>query len=66
MLLVQAQRPLDASRTAVYAAAKLPPGAVLLVELSCALGYPGVKIAIKSNQPEYAQLALDAVEQLIL
>lgn len=61
----QAQRPLDAQRTAVYASAVLPPGAQLLIEFSCALGYPGVKIAVKSQQPDYAQLALPALEELL-
>ena len=64
-VFVSVQRPLDGSRTAVYASAKLPPGAPLLVELSSVLGQPGVKVAIKSPQPEYAQMALAGVEALL-
>ena len=49
-IFFQTQRPGDMGRVAVYASAKLPPSAPLLIELTFAAGAPGVRIAVRSPQ----------------
>ena len=48
-----------------YFSAKIPRGVPILIELTTAIGNPGVKCAIKTPNPDMAPLFFEAVETLL-
>ncbi|KAK2664120.1 hypothetical protein Ddye_002694 [Dipteronia dyeriana] len=48
-----------------YFSAKIPSGVPILIELTTAIGNPGVKCAIKTPNPDMAPLFFEAVETLL-
>ncbi|KAK4844669.1 hypothetical protein QYF36_022926 [Acer negundo] len=48
-----------------YFSAKIPQGVPILIELTTAVGNPGVKCAIKTPNPDMAPLFFEAVETLL-
>ncbi|KAL3619266.1 hypothetical protein CASFOL_036836 [Castilleja foliolosa] len=48
----------------LYLSAKIPRGIPFLIELTAAIGVPGLKCAIKTPSPEIAPLFFEAVEAL--
>ncbi|KAH6836168.1 Adaptin family protein [Perilla frutescens var. hirtella] len=49
----------------LYLSAKIPRGIPFLIELTAAIGVPGLKCAIKTPSPEMAPLFFEAVETLL-
>ncbi|CAI0476134.1 unnamed protein product [Linum tenue] len=54
-----------ANQDVFYFATKIPRGIPFLVELTTAIGMPGVKCAIKTPNPEMSPLFFEAVESLL-
>ncbi|XP_065877545.1 beta-adaptin-like protein B [Euphorbia lathyris] len=54
-----------ANQDVFYFSTKIPRGIPFLVELTTAVGTPGVKCAIKTPNPEMASLFFEAVETLL-
>ncbi|KAK4743890.1 hypothetical protein SAY87_010202 [Trapa incisa] len=54
-----------ANQDVFYFSAKIPRGIPFLVELTLAVGVPGVKCAIKTPNPELAPLFFEAIETLL-
>ncbi|KAG0484832.1 hypothetical protein HPP92_008911 [Vanilla planifolia] len=55
----------NANKDILYMSAKGPRGIPLLIELTAAVGVPGVKCAVKTPSPELAPLFFDAMENLL-
>lgn len=55
----------NANQEVLYLSAKIPRGIPFLIELTAALGVPGVKCAIKTPSPEMAPLFFEAIEHLL-
>lgn len=55
----------NANQEVLYLSAKIPKGIPFLIELTAAVGVPGVKCAIKTPSPEMAPLFFEAVEQFL-
>jgi AP-1 complex subunit beta-1 len=55
----------ETNQDVLYLSIKLPPNVPLLVELTFAVGDPGVKVALKTSSTEYAPLFFDAIDELI-
>ncbi|GAQ78829.1 adapitin protein [Klebsormidium nitens] len=55
----------ETNQDVLYLSVKLPPNLPLLVELTFAVGDPGVKVAVKTSSTEYAPLFFDAIDELI-
>ncbi|KAL0297611.1 UNVERIFIED_CONTAM: Beta-adaptin-like protein C [Sesamum radiatum] len=49
----------------LYLSAKIPRGIPFLIELTAAIGVPGLKCALKTPNPEFAPLFFEAVETLL-
>lgn len=49
----------------LYLSGKVPPSIPFLVELTCKVGYPSVKCAVKTPTPEMAPLFFEAIESLL-
>ncbi|XP_057775861.1 beta-adaptin-like protein C [Salvia miltiorrhiza] len=49
----------------LYLSAKIPRGIPFLIELTAAVGVPGLKCAIKTTGPEMAPLFFEAIESLL-
>ncbi|XP_057775862.1 beta-adaptin-like protein C [Salvia miltiorrhiza] len=49
----------------LYLSAKIPRGIPFLIELTAAIGVPGLKCAIKTTGPEMAPLFFEAIESLL-
>lgn len=49
----------------LYLSGKVPPSIAFLVELTCKVGYPSVKCAVKTPTPEMAPLFFEAIESLL-
>lgn len=49
----------------LYLSAKIPQGIPFLIELTTAIGAPGLKCAIKTPKPEMAPLFFEAIESLL-
>ncbi|CAL0314530.1 unnamed protein product [Lupinus luteus] len=56
----------NANQDVFYFSAKLPRGIPFLIELTTAIGNPGVKCAIKTPNPEMSSLFFEAVETLLV
>lgn len=54
-----------ANQDVFYFSAKIPRGIPFLIELTTAVGSPGVKCAIKTPNPDMAPLFFEAVETLL-
>ncbi|KAI4338682.1 hypothetical protein MLD38_023708 [Melastoma candidum] len=54
-----------ANQDVFYFSAKVPRGIPFLIELTLAVGVPGVKCAIKTPNPEMAPLFFEAIEALL-
>ena len=59
-------RPLPDGSVALYAGTMLPPAQAVVAELTSRLGVPGVRLVVKSSNPDAAALALDGLERLLL
>ncbi|XP_047341061.1 beta-adaptin-like protein C [Impatiens glandulifera] len=55
----------NANQDVLYLSAKIPRGTPFLIELTAAIGIPGIKCAIKSPSPEMAPLLFEAIEALL-
>ncbi|KAL9231004.1 hypothetical protein vseg_006282 [Gypsophila vaccaria] len=55
----------NANQEVVYLSAKIPKGIPFLIELTAAIGVPGIKCAIKTPSPEMAPLFFEALEHLL-
>lgn len=55
----------NANQEVLYLSAKIPRGIPFLIELTAAMGVPGVKCAIKTPSPEMAALFFEAIETLL-
>jgi len=55
----------NANQEVLYLSTKIPRGIPFLIELTAALGIPGVKCAIKTPSPEMAPLFFEAIEHLL-
>ncbi|KAK9698559.1 hypothetical protein RND81_08G113200 [Saponaria officinalis] len=55
----------NANQEVVYLSAKIPKGIPFLIELTAAIGIPGIKCAIKTPSPEIAPLFFEALEHLL-
>ncbi|KAL8141626.1 hypothetical protein V2J09_014658 [Rumex salicifolius] len=55
----------NANQEVLYLSAKIPKGTPFLIELTAAVGVPGVKCAIKTPSVEIAPLFFEAVEHLL-
>lgn len=49
----------------LYLSGKVPPSIPFLVELTCKVGSPSVKCAVKTPTPEMAPLFFEAIESLL-
>ncbi|PIN19681.1 Vesicle coat complex AP-1/AP-2/AP-4, beta subunit [Handroanthus impetiginosus] len=54
-----------ANQEVLYLSAKIPQGIPFLIELTAAIGIPGLKCAIKTPSPDMASLVFDAIETLL-
>ncbi|XAR55076.1 hypothetical protein NMG60_11030458 [Bertholletia excelsa] len=54
-----------ANQEVLYLSAKIPQGIPFLIELTAAVGIPGLKCAIKTPSPEMAPLFFEAIETLL-
>ncbi|XAR70270.1 hypothetical protein NMG60_11027065 [Bertholletia excelsa] len=54
-----------ANQEVLYLSAKIPRGIPFLIELTAAIGTPGLKCAIKTPSPEMAPLFFEALETLL-
>lgn len=54
-----------ANQDVFYFSAKIPNGVPFLIELTLAVGTPGLKCAVKTPSPEMAPLFFEAVETLL-
>lgn len=54
----------NANQEVLYLSAKIPRGIPFLIELTAAVGIPGIKCAIKTPSPEMAALFFEAIEHL--
>ena len=59
-------RPLPDGSVALYAGTMLPPAQAVVAELTSRLGVPGVRVVVKSANPDAAALALEGLERLLL
>lgn len=55
----------NANQEVLYLSAKIPKGIPFLIELTAAVGIPGVKCAIKTPSPEMAPLFFEALEHFL-
>lgn len=55
----------NANQEVLYLSAKIPKGIPFLIELTAAVGIPGVKCAVKTPSPEMAPLFFEAVEHFL-
>ncbi|GAB2273890.1 hypothetical protein Dimus_008662 [Dionaea muscipula] len=55
----------NANQEVLYLSAKIPRGIPFLIELTAAIGIPGIKSAIKIPSPEMASLFFEAIENLL-
>ncbi|KAG0626142.1 hypothetical protein M758_2G105600 [Ceratodon purpureus] len=55
----------DTNQEVLYLSGKVPPSIPFLVELTCKVGYPSVKCAVKTPTPEMAPLFFEAIESLL-
>ncbi|XP_024394494.1 beta-adaptin-like protein B [Physcomitrium patens] len=55
----------DTNQEVLYLSGKVPPSIAFLVELTCKVGYPSVKCAVKTPTPEMAPLFFEAIESLL-
>ncbi|KAL9242808.1 hypothetical protein vseg_016772 [Gypsophila vaccaria] len=55
----------NANQDVLYLSAKIPRGTPFLIELTAAVGVPGVKCAIKTPSPEMTPLFFEALEHLL-
>lgn len=55
----------NANQEVLYLSAKIPRGIPFLIELTAAVGVPGVKCAIKTPSPEMAPLFFEALEHFL-
>ncbi|XP_031502979.1 beta-adaptin-like protein B [Nymphaea colorata] len=54
-----------ANQEVIYLSAKVPRNIIFLIELTAAVGVPGVKCSIKTPNPEMAPLFFEAMESLL-
>ncbi|KAG8097257.1 hypothetical protein GUJ93_ZPchr0013g35464 [Zizania palustris] len=55
----------NANKDVLYMSAKIPRGIPFLIELTAAVGVPGVKCAVKTPSPEMVPLFFEAIEDLL-
>ncbi|GAB4834439.1 hypothetical protein Ancab_032695 [Ancistrocladus abbreviatus] len=55
----------NGNQEVLYLSAKIPRGIPFLIELTAAVGIPGVKCAIKTPSPEMAPLFFEAIENFL-
>ncbi|KAG8382206.1 hypothetical protein BUALT_Bualt05G0052600 [Buddleja alternifolia] len=55
----------NANQDVLYLSAKIPRGIPFLIELTAAIGIPGLKCAIKTPSPEMGPLFFEAIELLL-
>lgn len=54
-----------ANQDVLYLSAKIPRGTPFLIEITAAIGIPGIKCAIKTPSPEMAPLFFEGIEALL-
>lgn len=54
-----------ANQDVLYLSAKIPRGIPFLIEITAAIGIPGLKCAIKTPSPEIAPLFFEGIESLL-
>lgn len=55
----------NANKEVLYLSAKIPRGIPFLIELTVAVGVPGIKCAVKTPSPEMAPFFFEAMETLL-
>ncbi|KAK6941201.1 Clathrin adaptor, alpha/beta/gamma-adaptin, appendage, Ig-like subdomain [Dillenia turbinata] len=55
----------NANREVIYLSAKICQGIPILIEITAAVGTPGVRCAVKTSSPEMAPLFFEAIEALL-
>ncbi|XP_047337436.1 beta-adaptin-like protein C [Impatiens glandulifera] len=55
----------NGNQDVLYLSTKIPRGTPFLIELTAAIGIPGIKCAIKTPTPEIAPLFFEAIETLL-
>ncbi|CAA0838745.1 Beta-adaptin-like protein C [Striga hermonthica] len=55
----------NSNQDVLYLSAKIPRGIPFLIELTAAIGIPGLKCAIKTPSPEMAPLFFEGIESLL-
>jgi AP-1 complex subunit beta-1 len=55
----------DTNQEILYLSGKVPPNIPFLVEITCKVGVPNVKCAVKTPIPEMAPLFFEAIESLL-
>ncbi|XP_072984267.1 beta-adaptin-like protein C [Typha latifolia] len=55
----------NANKDVMYLSAKIPRGIPFLIEITAAVGIPGIKCAVKTPSPEMTPLLFEAMETLL-